>query len=232
MTALRRRHLLLLTLVAAAPAHADRNTPVLGWPGRTHPVGALAPDPYPPDCEVVLVMAALPQADGSTRLVARAMSRVDRPLEITVPRTCPGGPARFTGLSDTHDFYGTCNAGACLPTVEGRRPLTIPARGLVDLAEAWVHPAGTDCTAALAPGDHAVTYTIDLRGAVTCGPSANTVHVPAPPGPPPPAPPPTAVPDCPPSPTCGVVCDGPPLRDAQGCSLCGCEDLWGTSPSR
>jgi hypothetical protein len=210
--------------------------PPPGAPGPLQPswpVGAIGPDPRPVDCDVELLIASLPQPDGTYTLLARARSWVAHDLQLTVPNTCPNGPASFTGLAPGYDYYGTCNAGPCLPSPTGRRAVHLPAGGMIDLAQATVHPAGTTCNAPLGPGYHHVAFTLDLRGARVCGPSSNSVYSepPAPPAPPPPPPPPPR-PICPPLPVCGIACDGPPLRDAQGCATCGCEDLTGLEPTR
>jgi hypothetical protein len=226
----RRRLTPFVALLACAVALA---TPPSGpdTPGPTlqpsWPVGAIGPDPRPVDCDVQLLMASLPQPDGSYQLIARARSWASRDLVLTVPTTCPNGPAAFFGLPEGYDYYGTCNAGACLPTPLGRKTVVLPAGGMIDLASTTINPLRSTCNAALPPGDHPISYTLDLRGARVCGPDANGVNIPHPPSPSAAPSPTPASPACPPMPTCGIGCNGPPLRDANGCALCGCEEPWG-----
>lgn len=183
----------------------------------------------PGDCELELLTFTEQHPDGHWELVARAKSWASAPIEMSIPVACPMGPARFEGLPGSYDYYGACAMGPCPPGQNERRTLRIAPRELIELARTRVDPRGNSCNKPLPPGRYTVRFTIDLRGATTCEASSGRIDIPAPGRKAPrkpssPRSPPAPQVKCPPMPTCGIGCDGPPLVDKNGCPRCGCAD--------
>jgi hypothetical protein len=209
----------LVVLFAAASVAAQPARPGPRPALRDHlPVGALAPPPRPCQVRLSLVRKTVGRR---VRLVARATNLTRAPLTLTLPDACPGGAIRFFGLPASHDYYEVCNAGAC-PGPREARALTLAPGQTVALASIVIDPRGTSCNPPLPPGEHAVGFSLP-GGLATCGPAEVTLAVAVARPAPHVAPAPRPRRRCPPLPACGIGCNGPQARDANGCVLCACE---------
>jgi hypothetical protein len=217
--------------ITTAPrtAHSGPATPSRRPPVYHYPEGAIGPAPVrkKPDCDISLVTFQLQDAGGRLKIVAGAINNTASPILVTVQDRCPAGAIQFTGLPAGYDYYGTCNKGAC----PGNRPpitWSLPPDKQVDLATFVLDPAGGTCNAPLPGGTYDVSFKLAAGDSTTCGPFATRVVRTVAPISAPPAPPqraPKRQHPCPPMPTCGIGCSGPPARDVNGCPTCGCQDL-------
>lgn len=84
--------------------------PPAGVPGEPTP----EPAPSPTTC-VVVFRVSWSSPDDATRVLDVVAENVSaRAVDFNLPNRCPAGPLDFAGLPPGYDYYGTCNAGACL----------------------------------------------------------------------------------------------------------------------
>lgn len=233
---------------ALTSAEPERQTPSdeaparevpAGWPGARPPGVTPHAEESSAACEVEVFSSVVEAPDGHWDVIARARNRTPRPLTLTLPKVCTGGPVEFAGIP-RYDYYGRCAQGACPRAPEGRSEVRVEPRGIVELSRGRVDPKGNSCNAPVPPGRYPALVAVDLQGAVVClGPSdvmdlnpAAPTTAPAPPAAPrkvKPAPEVAPAPrKCPPQPACGIACPGgEQKRDENGCTLCACEEEFG-----
>ncbi len=229
---------------AAMPAPASPAEPPPVAPNE--PLAPVVPPAAPsgpvlvrarPACELELSTAAVRRANGY-EVVARVHNPSARAVGFEAEDRCPSGPVVFRGLPDGYDYYGTCAMGACA----GPRPrlkLVVAPGATLTLASINVDPEGSACNRELPLGRYPVSFALEIDGTACEGGGAIVERLGRSEPPPVPLPVPSAPPagpnherpapkrgKCPPMPACGIAC--PPgssmAHDAQGCSLCACED--------
>jgi hypothetical protein len=232
----------VLVVVFLGGCHAPSPSPSI----RPEPSPASQPaeivvHPTPP-CAIERWTTIIPGERGRVTVVAALHNADVRAHTLTLPGVCPGGLARFTGLPDGSDPYGTCAMGACAGPIEAHT-LTLAPGKTETIARVEIDPAGSACMAPLAPGRYALGFEVVLAGAESCLTRSATFEVAGAVAPPPrrrdPVPevrrevsPERPSARCPPMPACGIGCPGPLARDENGCTLCACEpDPFGP-PSR
>lgn len=208
-----------------SPTVAVPQGPAPEWrePKPLYPEGAQGPSLSPALPCVAQIDLKVERAAGRVHLLAELSSNSDEAVTVTLLDRCPAGALQVTGFPQGFDLFGTCNAGACLASQAPRQFALPPGRGKVLLASLSWAEKGDACRTPLPPGTYnlyASATVLAPQGAVTCGAAFAQLQIPSPPAPPaaPRAP-------CPPQPTCGITCPGGRFaHDANGCTLCGCEE--------
>ncbi len=181
------------------------------------PPGAIALPP--PPCDIELRSEVKELRNGTVQVTVLARSRLAEPLEVELPDNCPNGPIQFSGLPHPYDYYRTCNQGACAPGVRTPQRVTLPRGRDVTLSTIVINPKGGTCNEPLPAARYTVSFVTPWRNA--CVSSYGSFGKAPPPPPPKKVEPPKK---CPPMPACGIGCPGPMKRDANGCTLCACEE--------
>lgn len=203
----------------------------------------VAPEPSPPSpvdpspsipnttasCPLTVRLEIRATSDGQHELTVFAESATTSPQEIVLPDRCPGGPIDFEGLGPGYDYYGTCNAGACIGQRSPEHVRMGPGER-VPLASTKISTRGGEpCTKPLPPGRyvvrpllpeslHACVVPALLDVSETTSPTAPDVRKP----PATPSPPPIAPPTAPRVQPVPIVPTPPPVG-ALGTDIYSCE---------
>lgn len=128
-------------------------------------------------CQVALLVEH--QIKGHELLLtASAQNKSDKPITITAPDGCPGGPLRFTGFPEGYDLYRSCMKGACFGPRK-RVQWLLPPGKKVTLANVSLDLDGAPCAPPLRPRIYKIGF-VPMDEVASCVVAPATVEIAAP----------------------------------------------------